>query len=417
MAQVITSGSSLLQILWDEELEKFVDHGDPLSGMAGMVSGNMKAPEACVFKVKLQPKVGKYVLKLRMPLAGAGYVGGSSLTENTGERMRLKDMQTYIEQYGTVVNLDTPDTVQGHLLGNDVDSSAAQDAMKDWGNHKVGKLKRQALLQMFDSNLVDGGMWGLAYGLNPNIYIDGLATTDQPTYSATLATYTASLYAALNKVTYGAGGFNDANNIIAASFNKLQTFTKFQRRVIAAQGSYDGRIPLLVHPYAAQYLRDLANVNSLASLRRTTLSTDIARLAFDAGADIGEQNNFSLMEDPRAPIVEMDTSAGTLTFVYRDVGETDQRASHVNTATKRIFLVNIGLGKGALVHSQALAWKYADQLKDIGMLEQIRGGAIEGFHARKYDEPVTNDVTDATDVQQYSVVQLTQSGSMGGVPA
>jgi len=421
MTTVVKAGSDIQQRVWDNKLARYVDTGSLLAGMSGLVTGSMRVPDAVVMVKDLESQVGELVMKLRMPLRGSGYVGMGTLAENNGERLRIKSLKAEIEMYGHVVDLNTKETLPGFLMGSDADPASATEALGEWGQYRKDKLMHQALCQDYDGNLIAGGFWGLSFGLNSNIYVDGVAANLQPTYSDNLTTYYASLIAALKAIEYGVGpgqGFNPANMPSVKTLNTFQTITRNTWRIEAPNGDYAGSLPLLLHPFAAQAVRDFTSLTSVSSVLRTTLSTKIAEMGINtSGCAIADLNKFAILENDRSPILVLDTEdTDTVSFVYRDVGEVDQRASYVNTPTQRVFLVNPLLGKGAIVHSRARKWHFEDQIKNLGQLQQIGGSAIEGFKARRYDEPTSADVTSSTGVQKYSGLMICQSGALGGTP-
>jgi hypothetical protein len=412
-------GTLITKRTWDERLARDVDSGSLLTALSGLGTGSKKAPDSIFMRKTLGTKVGDEIMKLLLPLRGNGYTA-NEISETVAERLRFLVDKAPVAEYGHVVQVPGKKTIQGHLFGSDNDAARATESLSTWGNQRKDRLIHQAICEVFDGNIVASGLYDYATaGINPNMVIAGLDWTQQPAYDSTLIDYKNAIVAALSLVPYNpaGGGFDPANDVKTSDLNSLATTLRTRMRIQGAGGDFNGKIAMLLHPFAAEGLRDPASTVSLKGLQRTTFSEKFADMAWADDVDLGPVRNLLLLEDQRAAYLVLDIEGdGSIQFVYRDVGETDQRDAYMNTATQMVFCVNPCLGQGALIHTTASPWAFDDETKDIGRAQLVRGGAIEGFHARGYDEPVLTDVSDESMYARYSALFITQSGSNGGAP-
>lgn len=412
-------GTLITKRTWDERLARDVDSGSLVTALSGLGNGSKRAPDSIFKRVTLGSKVGDEIMKLLLPLRGNGYNAGD-IAETVAERMRFLVDKAPVAEYGHVVQVPGKKTMQGHLFGSDNDAAQATANLSIWGNQRKDRLIHQAICEVYDGNIVASGYYDYATaGINPNMLIQGLSWSQQPKYDSTLIDYKQAIINALMLVPYNpaGGGFDPNNDLATDDLNKLATSLRTQLRVQAAGGDFNGKVAVLLHPFAAEGLRDPSAQNSLKGLQRTTFSNKFSEMAWADDVDLGPMRNLLLLEDQRAAYLVLDAEGdGSIQFVYRDVGEKDQRDAYTNTATQRVFCVNPFLGQGAVIHATASPWAFDDETKDIGRAQLVRGGAIEGFHARSYDEPVLTDVSDESMYSRYSGLYITQSGSNGGSP-
>lgn len=405
MAYRIANGDALLQESWDADLREESVENDIYSGLTGVFSedenGNGAMANGIIQRVMLKPGMNQHTIGLLKNLNGAGRQGAGKVLRGFLESARtakftvnVNDIRHGVENelFGLYANRNIP----YHILEKTMAKN--NGLLANWRKARRGKHIRQANLQGYSDNLVESPT-SLTLRWNKNFLVKNVASGTQPTYNSTLASFENSIKTALS-----AAGTSSAASLDAGIFSALQYYCT---NVWRLQPMDNGKYIVTIPARQAVLLKDLSDATSLARIQGSTFTEKIASLSFQQV--LGQVGNFILVVDERAPIVNWNTSTGTLTAAYRDVGDSDDRTSYTNDGTSRVFdVINIH-GKASITEAISMAPRYDTQLDDIGRLEEVGMSMTEGYSLTEYDDDTP---TSTTRIGQNSAVMLAYSGSI-----
>ncbi len=389
---------------YDKQLQYRSNHNDAWMGLEGVVPGGdmSKAPDAVMFRHDLKDMAVDTVSRMAMPLEGPVGMGDNQTRENTGTELAYLTLKGRANTYFKVLDQkDVKRTLSGYAKGLAL-LNAGSVALEEYMQRTRGSFGRQGFLDGCSLNLTSAAAGGPA--LTPsrpkNIWIHG--ATVQPTFSATPATYDASIRDSLLTVDISNGA-----KPIVDTFNRLN-YQAFQRaRIKAIGGEYGGNVVGFCHSGLATILRENQTAGSLNALRFSSFSAAIAAKAFSN--DLGQLGRFLLNEDASAPIMVLTKSTGAIQFVYRGTGETDPREAFQNgpDTDYMVFHATIVAGNGCVNHTIINPLTYDDQKRDLNSWVQIGASAIEGWERSDWNEPVPGNRTANTVKNQGGILLLT----------
>jgi len=392
-----TTGN-LRQQTWEAKLWNEMQERDFISGMTGTYNDKeQRLADSAIMRVNLQPGANSHTIGMVLDLTGSGRQGaGKNLvgfTEALVTRnytVRANDVRHGVdtEQYGHYAHLNEK---YGIL-------KAVNPLIGKWLSARRGKHARQGMLELISDNLTEAPH-SLTAGWNKNWLIKNVAHTSQPTYDSTLATFDGNIQTAMSAAGTGTAAQVDVN-----FFTDLQFYITTKWKL---QPFDDGKYIVTVPSRQAVYLKRLAATDeSFANYMKDANVPKYVDAAY--GQYLMPIGKLHLIEDERSPIVDYDTSSGTLTAYYRDVGSTDDRASQVNGTNNRIFDIGMVFGKSALTETVSMRPRFDDDITDFNRLRSIGVSTTYGFQATEFD---ADTGTDSTRIGQNGGVWAAYSGA------
>lgn len=388
------NADDLIRQSWDLRLQDESQERDILTELAGTYNPKDQAvPNGIVMNVSLNG-VNTENIGLLMDLVGAGTQGDGTVTT---ESQILKFFKTYAanvrhgvpnDMFGRNANLLEPYDMLGRATGQ----------IAKWMKAREGKHARQAAVERISDNLVLAPH-SLTAAWNRHIIIKNLTNAQQPAYSNTLNTYTSNIYSAL-----GTAGSSDSALPDPEFLTRMNYYASSQFKIKPQNdGTYIGLMP----SRSLQYLMNLGDTTSLASLQRTALSNKYAEMAFMQSP--GQVGNVVMIEDPRAPILVRDTADTSVTAYFRDVGSTDDRSSYSNSGTTTVYDAIILLGKSGLTKSTAMKLRFDEDYSDVGRIRELVASQTYGYQVTEFD----SDTQSATSrIGQNCMLFLSYAGSL-----
>lgn len=374
MAYRINNTDTLLQqtwedILWDESQEQ-----DIFTGLTGTYSDDdQQLPDAIVQRVTLKPGSNQHTIGMILDLVGAGRQGAGINLVGYTETMVTKKFTVYANDVRHGV-----DTEQYGLFAHRNEAygilKKVNPLLGKWLKARRGKHVREALLETVSDNLT-ASPTSLSNAWNKNIFVKNAAITSQPTYSNTLATYTANIVAAL----VSAGTTSSAN----VDTNFFTTLEYYVTNVWKLMPLEDGTYIVTVPSRQAIFLKQLQSTTSFAGMQKSALVQKYVDAAY--GQYLMQFGKFHLIVDDRAPIIDYNTSTSVLTTAYRDVGSTDNRSSYTNTAPHQVYDVGFILGRAAVTETIAMKPRYDDDITDFNRLRSIGCSSVYGYQVTEFD--------------------------------
>lgn len=382
MAYRIANSDQLLKEGWESELHEESQEQDVLSGLTGTYSEKTeKVPDGVVMRVMLEPGETARTIPMLLDLNGAGVQGAGVPIVDSAETMRTRGFRVQANDVRHLVDNERFG-LYAHRNAYLKLMERANPALAKWLKARIGKHKRQAMVQRISDNLQEAPT-SLSTGWNKNILVKNVAYGSQPTYDSTLADYTSNIITSLI-----AAGETSAALADADFFSDLEYYvTNVWKMVPLDNGTYICLVP----SRQAVYLKRLSSTNGIAGLQRTTYSEAIANLSFQQV--LGQIGKLVLVVDDRAPILVRNTATGTLTAYYRDVGDTDNRSSYSNTGNNRVYDCMPVLGKGAITETIAMKPRYDDDLVDVGRKVLLAMSTTYGMQVTEFDADTATDTT------------------------
>lgn len=401
MAYRIASGDALLQETWESKLWDESQERDIFSGLVGTYSDKEKTiPDAAVMRVNLQPSANSHTLGLLLDLTGSGVQGAGKTLLNNTESFNTRDYTVYsndvrhgvdTEQYGFYAHLNEK---YGMLR-------QAQPALSKWYKARRGKHAREGLLQLFSDNLTESPN-AQTQGWNKNWLVKNVAATSQPTYDSTLSQFTANIVTALT-----AAGTSTATALDPQFFTDLEYYiTNIWKIKPFADGSYIVTVPSRQAVYLKRMSESTASMTSFAGVQNQSGVEKYVDAAY--GQYLMRYGKLNLIVDDRAPIINYDSSTGTPTAYYRDVGSTDDRSDYTNTGSNNVFDIGFVLGAGGLTETISMKPRFDDDITDFNRLKSIGVSMGYGMQATEFDATTASDTTR---INQSSAVFAAYSGT------
>lgn len=392
-----TTGN-LRQQTWEAKLWNEMQERDFITGLSGTYNdADQKLVDNAIMRVNLQPGANSHTIGLVLDLVGAGRQGAGKVLVGFTEALvtrdytvRANDVRHGVdtEQYGHYAHLNEK---YGIL-------KAVNPLIGRWLSARRGKHARQGMLERISDNLTEAPH-SLTAGWNKNWCVKNVAHSAQPTYDSTLATFDGNIQTALAAAGTGTAAQADIN-----FFTDLQYFITTQWKMEPFE---DGKYIVTVPSRQAVYLKRMAATNeSFSNYMKDAHVPKYVEAAY--GQYLMPFGKFHLVEDERAPIVDYDTSAGTLTAYYRDVGITDDRSDHTNGTNNRIFDIGMVFGKSGLTEAISMRPRYDDDITDFNRLRSIGVSTTYGFQVTEFD---ADTGTDTSRIAQNAGIWAAYSGA------
>lgn len=389
MAYRISQTDALLQQSWENMLVDESQERDIFSGLTGTYnSTDEKIPDAPIMRVNMPSGANTHTIGLIKDLTGAGREGAGKVLVGFTETYDTRKYVVYTndlrhgvdnEMYGRYAQLNEPYKIL----------EKANPALSKWLKARTGKYKRQGGLELFSSNLNEAPS-SQTLGWNKNWLIKNVAHSAQPSYDSTAADFEGNIKTALT-----AAGTTAAAQADIAFFTDLQYFITVKWKLKPFDdGSYIVTIPSRQGVYLKRFNTGKATAGDYKSFTSHNAESNSERYIKAAYGQYFERfGKMHLIEDERAPVLSFDTSASTLTAVYRDVGDTDDRASEANSATKRVYDIGYVLGKGGITQSVGMMPRYDDDITDFNRLRSVGISTTQACQATEYDADTATDDT------------------------
>lgn len=354
--------SGLLRTAWANDIYMESLQHEPFFNAAGLIEtvkvGNdgYQIPQKCFMNVTPSGKDGKaardVVLSFCKALSGTGRFGNSERQLGNEEQIQLK----YAKFYGN----DWSHAVSGESFGIDFREltpyeiyQKAKPLLAQWFGELNGYFARESLCQTRCTNLTKSPV-SLSQPLNPNWFIPGQSTANQPTYKVAPSLLEQEVGNYLGSVT-------SANCHL--TIPRLLTLSDYANDAYIKQmniNGYDCHI-LLVHPDEYRYLLDPSNDNSWSKywIDAAALNNDLNKVIPGMLGVIGE--SLIVVRDRRAPTLTLSgaSSSYSTSFGYLKPGRNDTRATARVANTN--FNMNMLLGANCLAKYEPEMPHYEEQ--------------------------------------------------------
>lgn len=389
MAYRISSTDALLQQSWENDLWEEIQEQDIITNLVGVYSETKKTlPDEAVMRVMMPAGANTHTIGLVLDLTGAGREGAGLTLNGYTESFNTRKYVIYAndvrhgvdtEKYGRYAQLNSP----YRLLEN------TGPALAKWLKARRGKHAREGALELFSSNLTQSPC-SQTQGWNMHWLVKNVAHTSQPSYNSTLATFNANIQTALAAAGTGANARADIQFFTDLIFY-INTQWKFRK-------IGDESVICLVPSRQAMFLKRFntgrnaaGDYDSMASHQASSLDKKIIDAAW--GQHLMKFGPLHLIEDPRNPIVVRDTSDGSITAYYRDVGSTDDRSSYSTSGTTTVFDIMTVIAKSGITESVAMVPRIDDENTDFNRLQSVSISTTYGYQATEFDADTASSTT------------------------
>lgn len=393
MSHRIASTEALLQKSWEAKMWNESQERDIFSGLTGTYSDQKQTlADAVTMRVNLPDGKNEHTIPLLLDLTGSGReAAGLNLTGFT-ESIDTRKFTVYANDLRHGVDTETYGLYAHRNAGYGI-LEKTQPLLSRWMKARIGKYKREALLERFSTNLTNAPV-SQTQNFNQNILVKNVADGTQPTYDSTTAQYNANIRTALSSAGTGSGAQADMD-----FFSYLEYYVTTQWKI---EPFDDGTYVVTVPAAQATFLKQLQSSEAFANSYAAANSQKYVDAAY--GQYLMRHGKFHLIVDDRAPVLDHDTSNATLTAYYRDVGSTDNRTSSTNNT----YDVGFVLGKSALTEAIAMKPRFDDDISDFNRLRSIGISSVVGYHVTEFDDDTE---TDTSRIAQNSGVWLAARGT------
>ena len=335
-------------------------------------------PDACMVKVTAPTGTFTKAITTLKALSGDGVEGREQQLGNE-DVQSMRTLNVYANNFSKAVNVE-----RYGIDAKEMDAYSIRDRVRPqltrWGKEVMGRYKREAICELFSSNLVKAPT-SVTQGLNANIFYVGV--NDPVAYSSNPATY------ATNVVNAKPGTPDATNRLSQAALNELIEKIQIQRNIEGVEMGGKTRWVLMVPTRQKKYILSPATGGN-SSFYDTLKDGDVRgmnnRLLKHV---IGEYGPLLMIEDPRSPIA---TVNGGVSFAYKGPGDTEDRDF---TASNNNFDVAILMGKGAIYEYTMEEMHFEDELQDYKKNQGIGSFCTKGWRVGQFDSPQA-DQTDTT---------------------
>jgi hypothetical protein len=300
MAQDSRVTANLIQKKWDNTLRRAVEASDIFSNFRGDVIGEGSLPGTIIAVKKQNGGATTLSMGLTKALSSAPIVGRSALA-GSEQKLEILDFTACANEVKQGTNVDTFGI---DAVGNKP-YKVVEEAVKQLGMYmeKVkGLHRREALIQRYSSNLVVAPTSKVQH-YNSNFYVGGVAFSEQPEYSDTLATYVANIVSAIPDTEVA------ANQMNFDGVRNLEKWAKTQKKIKPlANGKYVVTVP------TNQMYTLMSEKDGLGGVFNQSGEPSMALRNW-----VGEWSSLMFVEDIRSPAI-LATSA-TLAVTYTSVDD------------------------------------------------------------------------------------------------
>lgn len=324
-----------------------------------------------------------------------GVVVGRQKVVGTEEDLVTASLKVYANSWAKAVGMETygVDYAEGAYL------KLMQEVTPAIGRamgKQRGQYMREAICEIFSSNLTEAPV-SVTQGINPNLcFIDGTATTDTvlpATYHPTLSTYQTNIQAVATAI----GTPDQYNRLSVGALNAIMDYAIQTKSIRPLVISGKERYILSMSPRQKRNLMDPKGGDSnLFSLFK---EADFRGKNRALKYEMWEYGSLLLVVDERHPVCTV--TGGTVSFTYK--GITDGRDL---TAGNTKFDVCILHGNEVLYQYEKEPMHWKENLENYGKDKGIGGFCDDGYILAHYDAPTP---TASSMVQQGSVLFLATS--------
>lgn len=399
MAHRFATTDALAVRTWQAELWSEMQERDIFSGLVGTYNDKAQTiPDAPIMRVNLEKGSYRHTIGLLKELTGSGRQGAGVTLKGHTETLVTRKFDCYANDVRHGVNAERFGLF-AHMNEKYALLEQNNALLTRWFQARKGKHMRQALLENCSDNL-ELSPTSLTSGWNKNWLIKNVAWSSQPSYDSALATFTGNLITALSGC-----GYSSTDSVLDANF-----FTDLEHYITdiwKIEPFNDGTYIVTIPSRQAVYIKRLnSSGESLADMGRLTNDKRYIDSAY--GQNLFQIGRLRLIVDNRNPIVNYNTTAGSLTAYYRDVGTTDDRASYTPSSVNRVFDIGFVLGKKALTETWAMKPREDEEVDDIGRLLEIGYSMTYGFQGTEFDADTQSDTSR---INQSSAVIAMYAGS------
>jgi hypothetical protein len=375
---------------WNTRLRKEAILGDIFTDLMGNYSFEKKSGgEASIINVKPR-SAGAFsdTIPILNNLSAAGTFGRQS---QMGREEDLDDR--HLKIYGNSFSHAVPiekygiDAFESKAYGI---IQEVQPKLSLWHKEKHGQQIRQALCERYSEQLRVEPV-GLTPEVNSNIYICGLDPFSQPAYDVDPATFATTIADAAKAAPTTEA---DDNRLTQIKFLTELSFYASNQKIIdpvtmnGAKQMYTAVVPA----YQMHLFMNPNNGNAMAGFAKDADVRGPNNRAFSQ--DVKTFGSLMLTSDDRAPMVEIDHVAKSLTFGYKGPGTSDSRFSRGDsTVTTGSYAANTTvwecgflLGKGAVYNYEIEALHFREEIQDYEKICGIGAFRTNGFQLGVFDK-------------------------------
>tara|TARA_R110002167_G_scaffold352273_2_gene565169 strand:+ start:8034 stop:9200 length:1167 start_codon:yes stop_codon:yes gene_type:complete len=357
------------RLAWDVKLRDEVLMDDPFEALSMVVSTDEKKtiPEAAVIKVSADSGAFSKTITTLKALSGNG-VEGRTQQLGAEEEQSTRSLTVYANNFSNAVNVE-----RYGIDAKEMDAYGIREKSKPqlarWGKETMGRYKREAVCERYSSNLVVAPT-SLTQGINANVFYAGVA--DPVVYDSTAATYVTAIDAAA-PATPGA-----TNRLSQSVLDDLIETIQLQRNIEGIEIGGSTKWILMVPTRQKKFILSPGTSNFYETFRDGDVRGPNNKVLKHV---IGSYGPILMIEDPRSPIVTVNT---TVTFAYKGAGDTENRTL---SADNNRFDVAMLLGKGALYEYSMEEVHFEDEIQGYKKNQGIGMFCTKGWRVGEFDLP------------------------------
>ena len=365
------------RLAWDVKLRDEVLMDDPFEALSMVVSTDEKKtiPEAAVIKVTADSGAFSKTITTLKALSGNG-VEGRTQQLGAEEEQSTRSLTVYANNFSNAVNVE-----RYGIDAKEMDAYGIREKSKPqlarWGKETMGRYKREAVCERYSSNLVVAPT-SLTQGINANVFYAGVAAP--VVYDSTPATYVTAIDAAA-PATPGA-----TNRLSQSVLDDLIETIQLQRNIEGIEIGGSTKWILMVPTRQKKFILSPGTSNFYETFRDGDVRGPNNKVLKHV---IGSYGPILMIEDPRSPIVTVNT---TVTFAYKGAGDTENRTL---SADNNRFDVAMLLGKGALYEYSMEEVHFEDEIQGYKKNQGIGMFCTKGWRVGEFDLP-SGSITDTS---------------------
>lgn len=356
-------------IAHDLKLRDEVLMDDPMEALSMTVRTDeaTSIPEACMVKVNAPTGSYSKTITTLKALSGNGVQGRTQQLGNE-EEQSMRSLTVYANNFSNAVNVE-----RYGIDAKEMDAYGIRDRVRPqlsrWGRETSGRFKREALCEKYSSNLTVAPT-SLTQGINANVAIAGVASP--VAYSANAATYATAIETAAPATPTSANRLSQS--VLDTLIETIQLYRNIEAITIGGKQMW----VLLVPTRQKKFLMNPGTSNFYETYKDGDVRGPNNKVLKHV---IGSYGPIMMIEDPRSPIVTIDSG---VSFAYKGAGDTDGRNL---AAGNTRFDVAILMGKGALYEYTMEEIHFEDELQDYKKNQGIGAFCTKGWRVGEFDNP------------------------------
>jgi hypothetical protein len=395
--------TGLLRTAWSNDIEHEALQAEPLFASPFLTQaidvGKDKKTKLPTDKLVMDVMPGEkaardIVHQFITSLSGTGKFGNAQRVLGSEETLALKYAKFYANDWahgvsGESYGVDFRELSQTQIY------NYCKPLLAQWRGELIGLQARTALTVGRSDELAVAPI-SLAQPLNGNTYVAGLASSSQPSYDSTLATYENNVGTLLGTGVDSTMILNVSNILDMADYWNDKYLKHFE---------WNGNCLYILacHPDEFRRLHKPSETDSWASYWKDAAAIqDLDKVIPGASIVIGDQ--VVIVRDRRAPTLTLGGSASdySFTFGYMKMGRNDTRTT--GRVTNLNFNVNMLLGPGCLAKYEPEKPHYEEQKDEYGKYY-----GVGYFGACSYQLPIydIDTPTDTSAQQETSALVFT----------